>query len=67
VLKLSEVASYTWVGEFKLLKHSCSEILHKPWAVKHFRIVWAHEEIHRLSIEISHLQEWVDTEDAHIL
>lgn len=75
MLKFSEVASYAWLGEFEFLKHSRSEILHKPWAVKanrevaakHFRIVRAREEIHRLNIEISRLQEWVDTEDAHIL
>ncbi|KAG1791474.1 hypothetical protein EV424DRAFT_1475992 [Suillus variegatus] len=75
VLKFSEVASYAWLGEFELLKHSRSNMLDKPWAVKsnrevaakYFRIVRAREEIHRLNIEIARLQKWVDTEDAHML
>ncbi|KAG2121555.1 hypothetical protein BD769DRAFT_1629407 [Suillus cothurnatus] len=75
MLKFSEVASYAWLGEFEMLKHSRCEILDKPWvskanrevAGKYFRIVRAHEEIHRLNIEISHLQTWVDTEDARLL
>ncbi|KAG1884380.1 hypothetical protein F4604DRAFT_1677018 [Suillus subluteus] len=75
ILKFSEVASYAWLGEFEMLKHSHCEILSKPWASKAnrevagkcFRIVRAREEIHRLNIEISHLQTWVDTEDTHLL
>ncbi|KAG2108835.1 hypothetical protein BD769DRAFT_1630507 [Suillus cothurnatus] len=75
MLKFSEVASYAWLGEFEMLKHSRCEILDKPWvskanrevAGKYFRIVRAREEIHRLNIEISRLQTWVDTEDARLL
>ncbi|KAG2100427.1 uncharacterized protein F5147DRAFT_655548 [Suillus discolor] len=75
MLKFSEVASYAWLGEFEMLKHSHCKILSKPWASKanrevagkYFRIVRAREGIHRLNIEISRLQTWVDTEDAHLL
>ncbi|KAG1884154.1 hypothetical protein F4604DRAFT_1677289 [Suillus subluteus] len=75
IQKFSEVASYAWLGEFEMLKHSHCKILSKPWASKanrevagkFFRIVRAHKEINRLNIEISRLQTWVDTEDAHLL
>jgi hypothetical protein len=74
VLKFSEVASYVWLGEFELLKHSQQEVLMKPWvskanrevAGKYFKIVRAHEEIGCLNIEITCLQKWVDDEDAHL-
>ncbi|KAG0692671.1 hypothetical protein DFH29DRAFT_882163 [Suillus ampliporus] len=74
VLKFSEVASYAWLGEFELLKHSWQEVLTKPWvskanrevAGKYFKIIRACEEINRLNIEIARLQKWVDDEDAHL-
>ncbi|KAG2744462.1 hypothetical protein P692DRAFT_20850415 [Suillus brevipes Sb2] len=75
ILKFSEVASYAWLGEFELLKSSRQEILTKPWsskanrevAGKYFKIIRAREEIERLNIEISCLQQWVEDEDAHLL
>ncbi|KAG1765076.1 hypothetical protein EV702DRAFT_1051142 [Suillus placidus] len=74
VLKFSEVASYAWLGEFELLKHSWQEVLTKPWvskanrkvAGKYFKIICAREEIDHLNIEIARLQKWVDDEDAHL-
>jgi len=74
VLKFSEVASYAWLGEFELLKHSRQEVLTKPWvskanrevAGKYFKIICTREEIGHLNIEITRLQKWVDDEDAHL-
>ncbi|KAG2058707.1 hypothetical protein BDR06DRAFT_875420, partial [Suillus hirtellus] len=74
-LKYSEVASYGWLGEFELLKHSHHDLLSKPWALKanrevaskHFKVVRAHEEITCLNIKIVWLHAWIDQEDAHLL
>ena len=59
-LDYAEVASYSLLGDFELLKHSRMEILQKPWSVpanqevadKYFKILGARMEIHRLNIEI---------------
>ncbi|KAI6029249.1 hypothetical protein PISMIDRAFT_118796 [Pisolithus microcarpus 441] len=32
-LDYAEVISYSLLGEFSLLKHSCYEVLEKPWAL----------------------------------
>jgi hypothetical protein len=29
-LEFSNIASYAWLGEFNLLKHSCHHLLEKP-------------------------------------
>lgn len=73
-LEFSEVASYAWLGEFDLLKHSCHHLLEKPWASKgnrqiannYFKIQRAREEIQRLNVEVARLSAWVDHEDAHL-
>ncbi|KAG1888655.1 hypothetical protein F4604DRAFT_1877215 [Suillus subluteus] len=75
ILKFSDVALYAWLGEFELLKSSRQEILTKPWvskanrevASKYFKIVHVREEIERLNVKISRLQQWVEDEDAHLL
>ncbi|KAG2753193.1 hypothetical protein P692DRAFT_201706191, partial [Suillus brevipes Sb2] len=74
VLDFSKVASYAWLGEFDLLKHSRHHILEKPWASKgnrevtnnFFKIQRAHEEVQRLNVEVTRLSAWVDHEDAHL-
>ncbi|KIJ60974.1 hypothetical protein HYDPIDRAFT_97749, partial [Hydnomerulius pinastri MD-312] len=73
-LEYSEIASYGWLGEFELLKHSHHDILSKPWAskanreiaTKYFKIVRAREEITRLNVEIGRLHAWIDYEDVHL-
>ncbi|KAG1727100.1 hypothetical protein EDD22DRAFT_982770 [Suillus occidentalis] len=75
VLEYSEIVGYASLGEFSLLKHSCHDILMKPWAIstnremamKYFKLVWSHEEIVRLNVEIKRLQSWVEHEDRTIL
>ncbi|KAG1892237.1 hypothetical protein F4604DRAFT_1875645 [Suillus subluteus] len=74
VIEYSEVASYAWLGEFDLLKHSCHCILEKPWTSKgnrevannFFKIQRAREEIQCLNVEVARLSAWVDHEDAHL-
>ncbi|KAI0043066.1 hypothetical protein FA95DRAFT_1631889 [Auriscalpium vulgare] len=75
VLKYSEVADYSWLADFDLLKESRSEVLEKPWskpanreaAVKHFKIKRAREELDRLNVEAARLHAWVDSEDEQLL
>ena len=33
LLQYSDVASYSWLGDFDLLKYSCTNIMQKPWTV----------------------------------
>ena len=74
VLQYSEVQLYVTLGDFDLLKHSCHDILAKPWlnimhrqmAVKYFKFLRAHKEIGWLNIEVRQLQAWVDAETKDI-
>ncbi|KAG1724721.1 hypothetical protein EDB19DRAFT_1644392 [Suillus lakei] len=74
VLDFSKVASYAWLSEFDLLKHSRHHILEKPWVSKgnrevannFFKIQRAHEEVQRLNVEVTWLSAWVDHEDVHL-
>jgi hypothetical protein len=57
ILKFSEVASYTWLGEFELLKSSQQEILTIPWSSKANReVAGKYFKIIRTCKEIEHLQ-----------
>jgi hypothetical protein len=72
LLEYDEVASYDWLSDFELLKHSRHDISKKPWAIrsfrevaiKHFKVVHASEEIYCLNIEIRRLHKWIDDEDS---
>jgi hypothetical protein len=74
MLEFSDIASYAWLGEFDLLKHSRHHVLEKPWASKvnrevanhYFKILRAREEIQRLNVEVGRLAAWVDDEDTHL-
>ncbi|KIK12282.1 hypothetical protein PISMIDRAFT_18846 [Pisolithus microcarpus 441] len=67
-LDYAEVIGYSLLGEFSLLKHSCYEVLEKPWALpdnremmmKYYKLQRSQEEITRLNVEIRRLQAWVD-------
>jgi hypothetical protein len=71
-LEYSDVASYSLLGDFDLLKHSHTAIMKKPWSVpanrevtnKYFKVLCAQEEIHRLNMEIRRLDAWVSHEDS---
>ena len=74
MLQYSEVLSYAALGDFDLLKHSRHDILARLWsntmhrqlAVKHFKLLRAHEEIYRLNVEVRRLQAWIDNETMEI-
>jgi hypothetical protein len=71
VLQYSDVASYSWLGEFDLLKYSRSNITRKPWtvpanrevAIKYFKVQRAKEEIERLNVEVRRLDAWTSHEN----
>ncbi|KAI0060325.1 hypothetical protein BV25DRAFT_1783310, partial [Artomyces pyxidatus] len=73
-LQYSEIANYSWLGDFELLKESRHEILEQPWsqpanreaAAKYFKIIRAREEIVRLNVEVPRLQAWIDFEDREL-
>jgi hypothetical protein len=75
VLQFSEIASYAFLGDFELLKHSRHDVVAKPWAsasnrevaTRYFKVRRAHEEINRLNREINRLSVWVDHEDTELL
>ena len=70
-LQYSDVASYSWLSEFNLLKYSDTDIMQKPWSIpvncevanKYFKVVCAHKEIHHLNVEICRLDAWIMHED----
>ncbi|KAI0249685.1 hypothetical protein BJV78DRAFT_1129325, partial [Lactifluus subvellereus] len=74
-LEYTDVASYSWLGDFELLKYSRNDIMRKPWTVpanrevanKYFKILRAQEEINRLNVEVRRLNAWVQHEDATLL
>jgi hypothetical protein len=64
ILDYAEIASYSLLGDFELLRHSRGEILKKPWSVpanrevaaKYFKIKGAQMELRRLHVEIRRLE-----------
>ena len=40
--------------------------MHRQLAVKYFKLLRAHEEIHRLNVEVGRLQAWIDNETTEI-
>ena len=71
ILQFSEVAYYSLLSDFNLLKFSHKDILQKPWSVpanceianKYFKVLCAHEEIHCLNIEVCRLDAWITHEN----
>ncbi|KAF8878306.1 hypothetical protein BD779DRAFT_1613056 [Infundibulicybe gibba] len=59
----SDIASYSFLGEFDLLRQSRGDVQQQPWAqpahreatVKYFKLCHAKEEIDRLNLEIRRL------------
>ena len=68
-----QIASYTILGEFDLLRQSSGQVQEQRWSqpayreatVKYFRLSRANEEITRLNIEIRRLHTVIHDEDAH--
>lgn len=62
-LAWKDIVEYSLLGEFDLLRHSCTDIRDADWTapahheatVKYFKLQWAREEIQCLDIEVHHL------------
>ncbi|KAI0038847.1 hypothetical protein FA95DRAFT_1450891, partial [Auriscalpium vulgare] len=73
-LLYSEVASYSWLADFDILKESRADVLDRPWSkpanreacMKHFKVLRAKEELVRLNVEAARLHAWVDSEDKDL-
>ena len=73
-LQFSDVASYSWLSDFDLLKYLHMDIMQKPWSVpancevanKYFKVLFAHEEIHHLNVEVQRLNAWVVHKDHEL-
>jgi len=75
LLDWKQLMDYSFVSEFKLLKHSQlhQDITHEPWAVpanrelttKYFKVMRAHGEINRVNIKMCRLR--TSTQDEHIM
>ncbi|KAG1724146.1 uncharacterized protein EDB91DRAFT_1269361 [Suillus paluster] len=62
-LSWKDIADYSFLGEFDVLRHSCTDIRELAWAkpthreslVKFFKLCRAHEEVEHLNIEVCRL------------
>ncbi|KAG2070571.1 hypothetical protein BDR04DRAFT_1018406, partial [Suillus decipiens] len=75
ILDYAEVIGYAALGEFMLLKHSCHNLLTRPWAIpenrkmaaKFFKVLCSHEEIMCLNVEIGRLHAWMEFEEKGMI
>ncbi|KAG1850404.1 hypothetical protein F4604DRAFT_1934402 [Suillus subluteus] len=75
ILDYAEVVGYAALGEFTLLKHSCHDLLTRPWATpenhemaaKFFKVLCSHEEITCLNVEIGRLHAWMEFEEKSMV
>ncbi|KIK13832.1 hypothetical protein PISMIDRAFT_118129, partial [Pisolithus microcarpus 441] len=69
-----DIAEYSFLGEFDLLRHSRADVRDNDWAkpvfrqatVKFFKLQRAREELKRVSMEVRCLQTSIHDEEAHI-
>lgn len=71
-LEWKQLMDYSFISEFELLRHSRShqDITTQAWTVpanremtnKHFKILWAREEIQRVNIEMHRLRTFIRDE-----
>ncbi|KAI6010143.1 hypothetical protein BKA83DRAFT_4467612 [Pisolithus microcarpus] len=68
-----DIAEYSFLGEFDLLRHCRADVRDNNWAkpafrqatVKFFRLQRAHEELVRVSVEVRRLWTSIHDEEAH--
>ncbi|KAG1731442.1 hypothetical protein EDD22DRAFT_749624, partial [Suillus occidentalis] len=73
-LSWKDIADYSFLGEFDLLRYSRTDIRQVEWSkpayreasVKFFKLRQAHEEIQRLNIEVRRLRTAIHDEDAQM-
>jgi hypothetical protein len=69
-----QIAEYTFIGEFDLLRIARSDIRTEKWAqktyreaaVKYFKLCRAREELQRLNVEVCRLQTFIKEEATHV-
>ena len=69
-----DIAEYSFLSEFDLLRHSRADVRDNDWAkpafrqatVKFFKLQRAHEELIRVSVEVRRLWTSIHEEEAHI-
>lgn len=69
-----EIAEYSFIGEFDLLRITRSEIRKEKWtkmayraaAVKYYKLCRAREEVQRLNIEVRRLRAFIHEEADHM-
>jgi len=73
IVSWREIAEYTFIGEFDILRIARSDIRKERWtlkanrdaAVKYFKLCRAQEEIQRLNIEVCRLLAFIREETRH--
>lgn len=75
-LQWKDIVSYGFISEFELIKHAHSQadITNEPWTVptnceiasKYFKIIWAHEELIQLNMEIHRLHTSICNESIQL-
>ncbi|KAG1792022.1 uncharacterized protein HD556DRAFT_1218165, partial [Suillus plorans] len=68
-----DIADYSFLGEFDLLRHSRTDIRNSDWATpahreattKYFKLCRAREEITRLNVEVRRLRTAIHDEELH--
>ncbi|KAG1770560.1 hypothetical protein EV702DRAFT_977992, partial [Suillus placidus] len=69
-----DIADYSFLGEFDLLRYSRTDIRSSDWATpahqevttKYFKLCRAHEEITRLNVEVHRLRTAIHDKELHI-
>ncbi|KAG1764331.1 hypothetical protein EDD22DRAFT_979071 [Suillus occidentalis] len=70
-LSWKDIAEYSFLGEFDLLRHSCTDIRELDWTkpahreatTKYFKLLCAREEVSRLNVEVRRLRTFVHDEE----
>ena len=69
-----DIANYTHVGEFEMLRIARWDIRWEKWVqkaycdagIKYFKLCWAREELQRLNVEVRRLLTWIHDENEHM-
>ncbi|OAX32642.1 hypothetical protein K503DRAFT_852090 [Rhizopogon vinicolor AM-OR11-026] len=70
-LSWKDIADYTFLGEFDLLRHSRTDVRELDWtkpahreaATKYFKLLRAQEEVTRLNVEVRRLRTFIHNEE----
>ncbi|KAG1810630.1 uncharacterized protein BJ212DRAFT_1245459, partial [Suillus subaureus] len=73
-LSYSDITEHSFLGEFDLLHHSCTDIHELDWTkpahceatVKYFKLCHAHKEITQLNVEVHQLRTAIHDKAAQM-